>query len=164
MRQLELAIAPALGARRWVFRVPMRPHGKGRPQFDGRTGRAITPKATREWERDFAAYALRFAPLMPIEGPVRVDVVAVLPRPQRLHRATDPDGPTWAPVVPDADNVRKAVLDAMARWWTDDRLVVAGETLKVYAPKGGKPCVLVRVVELRTEPDLTGLLEETDDC
>lgn len=69
-------------------------------------------------------------------------------------RRKDPAGFVWAPTRPDADNIRKAVLDGMAAFWRDDGQVVCGDTLKVYAEKDGRPRLLVAVRTLEDDgPD-----------
>lgn len=130
------------------FVVAMAPHGKGRPRATtdsyGKT-RTYTPKSTRGWESAFRLASLPYRPDALITGPVRVDIVAVIRRPKRLMRRSDPDGLIWAPVRPDADNIRKSVLDAMSDWWRDDSQVVAGDTQKVYAEKDRGPRIIVTV-------------------
>lgn len=133
----------------FTFTVPLAPIGKGRPRLSG--GRIHTPPKTSRWERDFAFVAAAFLP-KGITGPVRVDIWAVLPRPQSLCRRTDPDGPVWAPARPDVDNITKAVLDALQAHWTDDAQVVCGEPVKTYAPKGESPRVVVRVSTPPADP------------
>ena len=44
-----------------------------------------------------------------IDEPVRVDIVAVSQRPQRLCRKKDPPGRIWCGAKPDPDNISKAV-------------------------------------------------------
>lgn len=130
-----------------LFVAHVRPHGKGRPRtavIDGHA-RIYTPSATSRWESDFAAIAQLYAPAEIMEGPVRVDILAINARPKRLMRARDPDDLIWAPGRPDADNIRKSVLDALKAWWNDDSQIVAGETLRVYAEKGGAPRLIVRI-------------------
>jgi Holliday junction resolvase RusA-like endonuclease len=90
-------------------------------------------------------------------GPVRLDVTAVYPRPERR--------PSWCPreawatgervyAVPatDGSNVRKLIEDALGtdrtrgwKLWSDDNQVAAGETSQVYAAVGEGPGVEVRV-------------------
>jgi len=103
-----------------------------------------TPKRTKQWETKAGIFA-RAAITEKLEGPVRVDILAVLPRPKKYHRKKDHKGFLWATVRPDMDNIRKIVLDAMKDCWTDDSQVVAGATLKVYAEVGGEPRVEVWV-------------------
>lgn len=131
------------------FVVPAAPLGKERARtvrMPNGASRSYTPKRTVTFEAQVAAAAGAVMPAPVIEEPVQVDILAVLARPKRLQRRLDPKGLTWAPVRPDADNVRKAVLDALDGFWLDDSLVVAGQTLKVYAEKfGGRPRVEVRI-------------------
>lgn len=119
------------------FVFPFDPHAKGRPRWvsNGATGHMITPPDTRRWERALAAAAVQALPEATFTGPVRVDVLAVWPRPKRLRRRVDPFGLLYRPARPDADNVRKWVLDSLKRHWSDDAQVVAGETIKVYSRK-----------------------------
>ena len=84
------------------------------------------------------------------DGVLRLDIVAVFARPKRLMRAKDPDGFILHDRRPDRDNLAKAVQDAIGSppegsplLLKDDARVVVGETLKVYAEKGGAACVLV---------------------
>lgn len=137
--------------------VPMAPHGKGRGRIVrvGRFSRIATPEATRRWETEFAEHAAKLLPAEPLEGPVRVDILAVFPRPQSLMRRKDRDGFVWHTSRPDADNVAKSVLDGLKRHWRDDSQVVQCETVKVYAEKNGLPRTVVRVrtVEPDSRPD-----------
>lgn len=124
--------------------VPLPPRGKDRPRMT-RGGIVYTPAATKRWESTLALMAADLMPVDIIDEPVRVDVLAVMPRPKRLLRRGDPDGLIWAPVRPDSDNILKALLDGLKGCWRDDCLVVAGTTLKVYAERTGRPRMLVRV-------------------
>lgn len=133
------------------FTLPMVPLGKGRGRavlsggFMRPTVRVVTPTRTRSWEEDFGLQAQQYRPEALLVGPVRVDVLAVLARPAKLPKRWSPVGLCWAPVRPDADNIRKAVLDALSEWWKDDGQVVAGDTLKVYAERGRPPRITVRI-------------------
>lgn len=91
------------------------------------------------------------------EGPVRLDVVAVYPRPERR--------PAWCPkmvwdtgrripAVPSSDrsNVLKLVEDALGTdrtvgWkvWRDDNQSATGICEQVYAGLGESPCVEVAI-------------------
>ena len=105
--------------------IPGDPVGKGRPRLSTRGGhaRAYTPAKTRTWEAG-AALVLRNAHRgYPIAAPVRVVVNAVQERPKRLvPRSAGGSFPVsqvcplnrmLRPTKPDADNVLKAVLDAL---------------------------------------------------
>ena len=120
-----------------TVRIPGEPVGKGRPRLDPRSGRAITPARTRAWEAA-AALLLRAAlrPL-PVGAPLRLEVVAHHPAPQRK---SPPEG---SPCMgggrrPDLDNIVKAVADALqlAGVVPDDRQIVAVVARSVYGPPG----------------------------
>lgn len=143
--------------------IPMEPQPKARPRarvLPSGVATIYTPASTRKWEATVASLAAMQLPGTIIEGPVRVDVLAVMSRPKRLLRRNDPDGLVWAPTRPDGDNIRKAVLDALAPFWRDDAQVVCGDTLKVYAEKAGRPRTVVRI---RTMSGI-GLLEGGPDA
>ncbi len=132
-----------------TLNIPLPPVAKGRPRaVPGPAGRPrmVTPTKTRSFEASVALVASEKAPRDIIEGPVRVDILAVMPRPKRLDQGKrHPTGLVWAPVRPDADNIRKAVLDGLQTLWRDDAQVVAGDTVKVYAERLGRPRVVVRI-------------------
>jgi len=126
------------------FTVPLVPVAKGRPRVFGK--RAITPPKTLKFEQTFAVFAAEFEPDEPIDEPVAVSFAFYLPRPKRLMRKRDPDGAVPCGKRPDIDNLCKSALDAMARWWRDDSLVVRLVASKFYAEKLGKPRIEVRVM------------------
>ncbi len=130
-----------------TFRIPMQPIGKGRGRIVklGKHAGIKTPDKTRAWLTEFSMRAARYAPRVPLDCPVQVSIVAVFERPKRLRRKKDPDGRMWHDRRPDADNVAKAVLDAMSRWWADDSRVVHLDVVKLYTAKDEQPCVEVRV-------------------
>lgn len=105
--------------------------------------RMLTSTKQRAWRSRFIGFALSGRPRAPLEGPLRLDLLLVLPRPKRLCRRKDPDGLLWAPTYPDRDNAEKIICDAMTRagFWGDDRQVVSGQIVKVYAEKSGSPRV-----------------------
>ena len=127
-----------------LFEVPLPPRGKDRPRVT-RTGHAYTPAATRKWEATLGMMAQEQMPKEVLDQPLRVDVLAVLPRPKRLLRKSDPDGLIWAPTKPDMDNIIKATLDALKAFWRDDAVVVDVSGVKVYAERAGRPRMVVRI-------------------
>lgn len=144
-----------------TIEAPLPPRGKGRPRVGIVAGHAhaYTPAETRRWEAQLAGLAQAQLPAQVIEGPVRVDILAVVGRPQRLLKRwakprpeghgdgtwAQPLGLLWRPAKPDADNVRKSVLDAMASFWRDDAQVVSGDTLSAWAEVDGRARVVVRI-------------------
>jgi len=129
-----------------LISAPIAPHAKGRPRTAIRGGSATvyTPKATKQWETALLLHAIRQIGRPGITEPVRVDCLFVLARPKRI-RKSERQGLLWAPVRPDVDNLRKAVLDALSPLWTDDALVVCGDSLKCYAEAGEAPRVVIRI-------------------
>lgn len=70
-----------------------------------------------------------------------------MPRPVRLQRKADPDEAMVMTAKPDADNLIKAVMDAMTDdgWWHDDALVCALVVTKSYAAKEQPTGAAIRV-------------------
>lgn len=137
--------------------IPMPPRGKQshRSFFNKKAGRAISVKSeeTRRYEATIMALAQsKLAGMPQLEGCIRMDMLAVLPRPKymRFQYAKTglykySTGLIWAPCKPDRDNIQKSIKDALKPIWTDDAIVVSGEPLKVYAEIDGQPRVIVRL-------------------
>jgi Holliday junction resolvase RusA-like endonuclease len=134
---------------RLCFDVPGDPVGKGRPRFNRKTGRPFTPKKTIDYERRVAWLC---APVR-IEGPVRVDVLAVFKRPQKLNAKRHPDGLMPYAGRTDLDNVIKAVLDGLqGRAFINDRQVIDINARARYAERGGTPRTQIEVFALADPP------------
>lgn len=128
-----------------------------------------TPDRVMAWRRAVLA-AARATPGYPAEpwtGAVRLSMEAFFERPQRLSRKSDPDGPIRMNVRPDADNLAKAVMDALSPpprrkktgnaaideaarrervrgyLWLDDGQVHLGPVERWYAAKGCGPGVII---------------------
>jgi len=129
---------------RHVFLIPGQPLGKQRPRMT-RTGHVYTPKKTVEWEMAAAWIMKNQFRSEPIDEPCVLVVVAVAARPKRLMRRKDPEHRVWCPMKPDFDNTAKIVADAMVKAGVlrDDKVVVDGRCLTVYAAKSEGPCVEV---------------------
>jgi Holliday junction resolvase RusA-like endonuclease len=134
------------------FVVPGQPMGKALKvaRIGGPGGFAkIVPTGPSQSWMDTVMWAARMAlrGRSPELGPMGVEVVAVLRRPQSLCRRKDPDGEIPAPVKPDGDNVVKGLFDGMTRAgvWRDDRQVVDLRVRKVYHGKDGSPETRVRI-------------------
>jgi Holliday junction resolvase RusA-like endonuclease len=84
-----------------------------------------------------------------IDAPVRLTWRAYLPRPKRLMRRSDPDGPVPHTSKPDLDNIAKATRDALNRLaWRDDSLLYEETGAKYYCEKDGLPRVELEIEEL----------------
>lgn len=146
----EKAAAPAFAAGAWratYFVVLGDPVGKGRPRVTVIAGHAhaYTPAKTRSWEASAAAAFATTWGAAPLDEAVHVVIQAVAARPKRLLRKRDPAGRLWRTTKPDADNVAKAVGDALvaAGVLRDDALVVRLEVESLYARKDEGPAVHV---------------------
>lgn len=136
-----------------TFSVPIIPEGAPRPRtalIPGKGGgkpqaRIYVPKSAQDWKKQVALAAEPHMPDGRIDEALRVDVLFLLPRPQRLLRKRDPDGPVWHCAKPDRDNLDKNVLDALAPFWRDDTDVCVGTLVKAYHAKDGRPEVRVRI-------------------
>jgi len=152
----------------WTFVVPIAPRGAGRHRAAVIAGHArmYPDGATVKWENQIAFAAQEVLPSQPLDGPVRVDVLALLARPQRLLQRSKRTGKLlhasedlmWAPVKPDRDNIDKAVLDGLKSCWRDDQIVVFGGVAKCYCEATGKARVIVRVSRCSSEVP-AGLLD-----
>jgi Holliday junction resolvase RusA-like endonuclease len=140
----------------WTCVIPGVPIGKGRPRASARHGRVFmrTPEKTAKWEA-FAAETMRMRWMCPmLESPVSVAIVAVFPRPQRLvckhKRACGCTGERVPHVArPDADNVAKAVCDALEKAGVlkNDSQVWSVTAVKMIAGAKEQPHVQVTVRE-----------------
>lgn len=84
----------------------------------------------------------------PLTEPLVLSVQFVFPRPKRLQRKRDPAWRLPKPDKPDADNLLKAVMDALNEVvWADDRQIFQVTNLsKWYAAVGESPKTVVMVI------------------
>lgn len=97
---------------------------------------AVALIARQAWRRD------------PISKGValRLDLQLVLARPKYMTRKTKPNPRVWHTVTPDADNVCKAVKDALSGIvYHDDSQVAVEQIAKLYAAGGEQPHTEIRV-------------------
>ena len=129
------------------FTIPGKPQGQARHRTrvvaSKATGRAFAmnydPKESVEWKNKVAFYAEK-AGVKPLLGGVVLYVYAVMPRPQRLNRRTDPEGLLPHVGKPDWDNIGKGISDALTGIaYADDAQVFAARVIKMYHEKDGVP-------------------------
>lgn len=136
-----------------TFRVDGEPKAQPRPRAFVRNGHArVYDAGTAEgWKSAIAAAALPHRPTAPLDGPLTLAVVFLMPRPKSHYRpgrwarsdGYDGETKTGAPVhhtqKPDLDNMVKAVKDALTQigMWRDDCLVVEETVSKIWAERGG---------------------------
>lgn len=131
-----------------TFCVPGEPVGKGRPRFCrvGKGVRTYTPPKTAEYEaRVREAFERTCGGFrMPSGTPLRLDVTAIfsVPKSTPKRRAQQMrDGLIPHLKKPDADNVLKAVADALnGVAFEDDAAVVRMHVCKRY---GEEPCTAI---------------------
>lgn len=126
------------------FTVPGKPQGKARPRFDGRSGRAYTPKNTRAYEETVRACFLRAHRSTRLSGEIEAVITAQFSVPKNVsnfNRAAMLDGKINPTMKPDADNIIKAILDALNGYaYQDDAAVTKVTAIKRY---GNYPMVEV---------------------
>lgn len=84
----------------------------------------------------------------PLEGPVRLGLTFILPRPQRLRGVAR----VRHDCKPDLDNLQKAVMDSLiGKAWKDDGQVCLVEAVKYYASANEEPHVFVFLIQARKE-------------
>ena len=135
-----------------AFRVPGVPVAQGRPRATvgpGGHARVYDPKRSRSYKALVQAYAYEAMEGVPmLEGPLRVVVEAYWPS-RKPPRKKTPRPEEWRPLSPDADNVGKAILDAMnGIVYEDDRTVVDLRVCKRRSAQGVPPRVEVFVEEI----------------
>jgi Holliday junction resolvase RusA-like endonuclease len=120
------------------------PKGQPRPKAfaNKKTGRAgvYDPGTAEGWKGEVAIAAKPHRPEAPLEGPLRLFLNFILPRPKGHYRTGKraaelrDDAPGWHTAKPDADNFVKAVMDAltMLHFWRDDSQVCVLSVRKVY--------------------------------
>jgi len=115
--------------------------GKGRPRFSGK--RAYTPTATRNFETKAKALMKAQFYMLPLTGPLRVDLDFVFARPTR------PKHPKHHIVRPDLDNTVKMVLDsANGILFNDDSQVCQLVAKKFYAEGPVTPRIVITVTSI----------------
>ena len=135
----------------WSWVIPGEPVAKARARVfrNPHTGHAhgVTPERTRHWEAVAVEVLACHWDGPPLDVPVRLEIAAVFARPKRLMRQRDPSGRMPNPCRPDADNVAKALMDAVQRAGVvrDDSRVCQVAISKAYAAKDEGPRVEVRI-------------------
>ena len=103
------------------------------------------------WKSAVAFNARPHTPAAPIAGPVRVKLAFVFKRPKSHFRSNGvelrPEAPAKHTARPDADNLAKAVLDALTQlggFWKDDSQVAV---LAIYKDYGNQAGAFVEIKE-----------------
>jgi Holliday junction resolvase RusA-like endonuclease len=128
-----------------------KPVAKGRPRFNTETGVAYTPEKTRTYEQMLRLAATDvMAGRAPLEGPLQVDMLVVVPIarswPKKKQEAAR-SGALRPTSKPDWDNFGKVVDAANMVVWVDDGQIVDGRVRKEY---GDRPRMEIRVSSVNT--------------
>ncbi len=145
-----------------TFTVPAVPVAQPRQRsraFVGKTGKLHTQNytPTKHPVNSFkAAVQQVFAAVYdgpPLEGPLRVELLFVLPRPAGKVWKRKPMPRYWHEPTPDRDNLEKAVIDALSGLaWGNDSRVCSGPVDKVVASGYEQPHVEVSIEQLTEAP------------
>lgn len=113
------------------FTVPGVPQGKGRPRVT-KNG-TFTPQKTRDYE-DAIRWCWRGQSGVTISGPLMARITAYFPIPKRTSKAkVEKLLGGYYTHKPDADNIAKAILDALnGLAYKDDSAVQLGHVIKLY--------------------------------
>ena len=139
------------------FTIPIspKPSNKRRAFVIGGHARVVQDRGVVEHQAQIAACAAQHRPQVPLEGPLAVEVVCVLPRPASLcgvsKRTGQPlhgPGRRWHATRPDADNLAKSVLDGLRAFWRDDAQVAELTIRKHVAALDELPCYHVAILIL----------------
>lgn len=105
----------------------------------------------QQFKADVKRVAEDHLPPALLEGPLVAECRFYMPRPKKLMRVKDPDGPIWHTAKPDYDNLVKSVKDVLKGviWRDDSQVVNYGPNHgKWYHEKKGRPRVEISIWEL----------------
>lgn len=122
--------------------VPGRPAAQGSKRHVGGGRLVEQSKAVAPWRTTVAWHAAQEFRGAPLDGPLRVVIDFVMPRPAATPRKSTP------PAVkrPDVDKMQRAVFDALSGVvWRDDSQVVDVHARKRLARLDEQPGALIRI-------------------
>ena len=109
-------------------------------QTEGKKPFATTYDPSAKDKAAFALLASQFAPDVPLDVPLCVNLVCYMPY-SKTHMGTGrnagkpkPSAPLFHTKTPDIDNLAKFVYDALSGlFWRDDSIIISGTTTKMYS-------------------------------
>lgn len=125
-----------------MFEIPGSPIGQGRPKFSTINGhaKAYDPEKSRNYKayvRLLATQAMKDSGFTMIEGPCCLSIDAYFEVPKsksKKFREAALEGKERPTKKPDADNIVKAIQDALnGLAYKDDALIVRLHTVKLYS-------------------------------
>lgn len=122
----------------YEFIVMGKPQGKARPRFNRRTGHTYTPSQTRVYETEIKGSFLEKYPRpIKLDTPlvVKIDAYFDIPSSASKNQQIAMAGGLIRPVKkPDADNIIKAICDALnGLAYVDDSQIVCVSCRKLYS-------------------------------
>lgn len=116
------------------------------------------PKCRKE--KEHIAVLIKLSNPEILTGPIRVDLEFFMPRPLS-HYGTGknnlnlkPNAPTHHIKVPDIDNLRKLLMDALNKiLWYDDSIICQGTTIKQYSDNP-RTEIFIKILKESEEPKL----------
>ena len=142
-----------------LIRINGIPQGKGRPRFT-KGGKAYTPQKTRRYEEAVRGAAMLAAQAQGFvkhddDTPLEACISAWFPVPaswSKKKRAAAMAGDIYPTAKPDADNLAKAILDALnGIAYRDDKQVVSCTVGKRYTFRDDDtPRVVVHIAPMKT--------------
>ena len=135
------------------LRVHGLPKGQPRPRafaFHGKA-RLFDPGTAEHWKSQVALEYRRAVPeIEPGDGAYSLVMTFLFPRPKRLLTRTAPQGRIAHTGKPDADNLAKAVMDALTTLgvWRDDAQVADTTIHKRYAALNELPGAEITITPL----------------
>jgi crossover junction endodeoxyribonuclease RusA len=111
--------------------------------------RVYTPGTAKGW-KDTVSIALLEWHGLKLSGPVKLDIIFLMPRPKRLLRKKDTVDRIAHTCKPDTDNLTKAVMDAITDCgvWVDDCQVFDQHSYKYYAGKNEETGIYLTIKEM----------------
>ena len=133
-----------------TFFVHGEPKGQPRPRAFARNGmvRMYDPGTAEGWKSLIAdGWRRGLGSYEEMNVPVCLKLQFLMPRPKSHFGkggCLKESAPRWFTGKPDADNLSKAVMDALTQIgaWQDDKLVVDLRATKMYAGYGGQGCLI----------------------
>lgn len=133
------------------FTVLGEPKSQPRPRI-GRNKRMYDPACK---DKDtFAVIAQQYAPMIPMEGPIKIKILCYFNRPKSHYRSGKyseilrDTAPRFVTKLPDIDNLMKFVMDALTGiYWKDDRQIFCGMCIKEYSEQPRTEVIIENIEE-----------------
>lgn len=128
-----------------VFKIAGEPVGKARPRYTFKTGRAYTPKKTKDYERHVAESYKEHGGYWFGDDPISVEITAYFKLPKSASKKKKAELMAGYPAKkPDVDNICKIILDGLqGTAFRDDKNVWSTSIKKFWCKADEDGCVVV---------------------